>query len=127
MHYASLMSSAALMLTVTSASGEPCSASVHYRDAASKTGSSVLATKEVTTASECHQFARDSFNANKAWSDPAEVCANTGGRTFKQPVTIWALDQYVGGGKKFNRVAAYTVDCSLAGAVPGTPPTNSTP
>ncbi|CAG9932027.1 protein of unknown function [Candidatus Nitrotoga arctica] len=114
------------MLTANSASAATCLASVHYRDAAQNTGKSALASKAVNTPSECHQFTRESFNANKAWSDPYQVCSNTNGRTLKQPVTIWALDQYEGGGDKFNRVIAYTVDCSLAGGVPGILTDNST-
>jgi len=108
------------------ASAETCLASVHYKDANNATGHSALAQKPVSSPGECHQFTRQSFNANKAWSDPYEVCTNTKGRKFVQPVTIWALDRYQEGGQLFNRVVGYTVDCRLAGAVPGVPPTNST-
>jgi hypothetical protein len=115
--YASLLASAAFALTANGASAATCLASVGYKDSAGNTGVSPLGTKTVTSPSDCHQFARTAFAASQPWS-PYGVCSNT---KLKTPITVWVLDQFQGGGSLYNRVIAYTVDCTLAGDVAAHP------
>ncbi len=74
-------------------------------------------------ASMCHGLARNAFLADKAWSDPDQVCEsenNPGkpdkyGRTFTGTVTVWAIDRFKEISEtpqKYNRVDSYVVRCN---------------
>ena len=136
---ASLVASVAFALTAHTAfaaNEHVCVSIVDWKDVtAGTTGHSPLGTSNVSggtigaAASQCHGNTLAAFVANKDWSAPDQICANTKGRNFKASikVVVWALDQFQDTPGNWNRVEGYYVECGLMGNVPALGPTTIWP
>ena len=77
-------------------------------------GSTVVTGPTVThAASACHEFARQRFAANPAWSDPNKVCLRY---PSGAPRNVEVLDyfQEMGHSRGYNRVGGFNVTCNAA-------------
>ena len=77
-------------------------------------GSTVVTGPTVShAASACHEFARQRFAANQAWSDPNKVCSRYPSGT---PRNVEVLDyfQEMGHSRGYNRVGGFSVTCNAA-------------
>ena len=94
---------------------------------AGQSGGAVLSVFVVTGATlhdavgNCHQGARNAFNSNSAWSDPAQFCARYSQANYEMTLgnsgrtrVVWVTDyfQEMGHTNGYNRVGGYTVVCN---------------
>ncbi len=85
-----------------------CNAIIATTSSAGTSGTAPLGSTKVSDAGACHAFARQAFQANASWSDPAKVCS----RYPNQTVEVAAADYYSEmPGPNMNQVASFKVAC----------------